>query len=133
MYHKKCTGKIEIDCTSMFVLRSPSIRVDSTGIFPGPIQIDSAKIKSSAKLVCHNCQETFTTKDEYEEGIVETCAICRDKYPPSQIRVVDGLSYVCQNCIDSKSSSKENKIAMYFGELIRNKDYPTLLTILMKK
>lgn len=139
MIHKKCGGKLVLDCTSLYLIQSPSVKISSRGIFPGIIQIDSNKVKSTAKLICSKCQEVFSSKDEYEDGILEPCSICGNSYPPSEIKVTDCLSNVCVHCIELANSSKlssnkiKDKMLMLYGEILNKADSPTLLTILMKK
>jgi len=129
MIHKKCKGKLVIDCTEMYKLRSPAIKVTDQGLFPGVIQIDSSKVKSSAKLICSECNKTFSNKEEYMD-IVEVCGVCKHEFPPDKIRYISGLFFVCDTCINS---NEDNQLLKYFGNMLKGKEFPTLLTILMKK
>lgn len=139
MIHKKCGGKLVLDCTSLYLIQSPSIKITTKGILPGPVQIDSNKNRSGVKLLCSQCQEEFSKKEEYEDGILETCSICRKDYPPSEIQVTDYITGICIHCISKANSSKldstkiADKMLALYGEVLKKGDNPTLLTILMKK
>lgn len=139
MIHKNCGGSLVIDCSSMYVIRSPSIKITSKGLQPGVIQIDSSKIKSSAKLMCSTCHATFSNKEEYMEGVQEICSICHEKRDASEIKFADNTGFVCIHCIKKLSDSKfdiktsKDKLLLLYGEILSKVDSPTLLTILMKK
>jgi hypothetical protein len=139
MIHKSCGGKIVLDCTSMYIIQSPSIIISSKGISPGMIQIDSCKDKKGVKLLCSKCQITFSGKDDFENNLLDTCGICGNNHPPSKLRVSEFLSKVCEDCIDRTKSSKldinkrKDQILAYFGEALQKLDAPSLLSILLKK
>lgn len=139
MIHRKCNGKLVLDCSSMYLIQSPSIKITTKGIVPGVIQIDSNKAKGCIRLVCSTCQTEFNDKNSFEEGILETCFVCRKDYPPSEIRVTDYINAICVHCIDKINSSKldpnavKDKMLALYGEILNKGDNPTLLTILMKK
>ena len=139
MIHKKCSGKIVLDCTSMYLIQSPSINIYTRVISPGVVQIDSNKTKGCAKLICSTCQESFSNKNEFEEGILDSCSICGNNYPPSELQVTEYASVICIHCIEKAKTSKfednkiQDKMLYLYGEILKKGDNPTLLTILMKK
>jgi hypothetical protein len=136
MNHKKCGGQIVLDLSGSFVINSPSLNITTKGISPGMIQIDASSQKKRPVLICKICEEKFSTQDEFEEGILEICGVCGHEYPPSEIRVTDFISRICNNCMKDdgkKSDSSQKRILFLYGEVIRKVENPTLLTILMKK
>lgn len=139
MIHKKCKGNIVLDCSSIYIINSPSMTINTKGITPGPIQIDYAKKKEPTKLMCIKCGSSFGTKEEFEEEILDSCSICGEECPPSQIRVTDYVNKICDTCIERGKSNKLNpdvlkdKMLMLYGQMLSKGDNPTLLTILMKK
>lgn len=139
MIHKKCTGKLVLDCTSMYLIQSPSIKITVNGVFPGVVQIDSNKAKGNARLICSKCGDTFSTKNEFEDEVLETCGLCGKNYPPSEIKINDYFTGLCIHCISKINSSKldvseiKDRMLYMYGEILNKIDSPTLLTILMKK
>jgi hypothetical protein len=136
MIHKKCGGTIEIDCSSLYLIRSAGLRVTTRGILPGVIQIDSTKNKSTTKLVCSQCHEILFSKDDYQNEIVDKCIFCQENHSTDELKVIDGLGMVCIKCISNINSGKmtaKDKLLLYYGDIIKGKEFPTLLTILMKK
>lgn len=134
--HKKCGGSIEIDCSSLYLIRSAGLKITTRGIFPGVIQIDSARNKSTTKLICSHCHNIFSTKEDYQNEIVERCIFCQESHSTEELKVVDGLGMVCTDCISNINAGKvtaKEKLLLYYGDIIKGKDFPTLLTILMKK
>jgi hypothetical protein len=136
MIHKKCGGSIDIDCSSLYLIRSAGLKITSRGILPGVIQIDSAKNKSTSRLVCSRCDYIFSNKDDYQNEIVDKCIFCQEHHSSEGLRVVDGLGVICVDCIANINSGKvtaKDKLLLYYGDIIKGKEFPTLLTILMKK
>lgn len=138
MNHKNCGGSIVIDCSNRYVLRSPSVKITSNGVFPGVLQIDAIGGKTSNRFMCAKCNAIFSTKEEFEEELVDTCFLCHEEHSVSKLFFVEGISYICDSCkkkVDNpeKYASMNDKTLMYFGQYLKNKTYPTLLTILMKK
>jgi hypothetical protein len=136
MNHKKCGGTIEVDCSSLYLIRSAGLKITTRGILPGVIQIDAAKTKSTTKLTCSQCHEVFSTKDDYQNEIVDKCIFCQTNHSTDELKVIDGLGMVCIECISNINLGKitaKNKLLLYYGDIIKGKEFPTLLTILMKK
>lgn len=139
MIHKDCEGQIVLDCSGIYTIQSPSMVITPKGITPGMIQIDACKDKKGVKLICSKCGEVFSTKDDFENKVLEECGICRHGKSPSKIRVTEYISRVCDDCIERvkvgkiNTSRKADQILSYFGEVLQKLDAPTLLTILMKK
>jgi hypothetical protein len=139
MIHKKCGGRLLLDCTSMYLIQSPSIKITTKGILPGVIQIDSNKSKGCAKLLCSECQKEFSDKESFENEILETCSLCRKDYPPSETKIIEYVGTVCVHCINRANSAKldldniKDKMLSLYGQVLSKGDNPTLLTILMKK
>lgn len=141
MIHKKCGGKILLDCTSMYSIQSPSIRITPNGILPGVIQIDLNKEGKGSRYVCSTCGEILFGKEQYEKEIVEICCLCGEQHCPSEIRINDYISGICINCISKATSNdkelnpskNKDKLYIMYGELLKKQDSPTLLTVLLKK
>ncbi len=138
MKHKKCGGSIVMDLTGLYIINSPSISITPKGISPGMIQIDSCVNKSHAKLICNKCNQVLSTKEDFEEEIIESCGVCGNEYDPSQIHVTDYISKICNECLNSKStktrtSNPQRNLLSLYGEIIQKGENPTLLTILLKK
>lgn len=134
--HKKCGGAIEIDCNSLYLIRSAGLKITARGILPGIIQIDSAKIKSSVKLICSQCHDVFSTKEDYQNEVEDKCIFCQTNHSTDKLHIVDGLGMVCDDCISNINSGKltaKDKLLLYYGDIIKGKEFPALLTILMKK
>lgn len=138
MFHKNCNGKIVLDLSSVYVLRSPSIEITPKGIFPGMIQIESTDKKANASLQC-TCGTIFSDKDDFEEFLTEACIICHDIFPPSKIRVTDYITHICDDCISGRNSGKVSpnssggRLLAAYGQILNKIEAPTLLTILLKK
>ena len=140
MIHKKCGGQIVMDCSSMYKIQSPSIVITTKGIQPGMIQIDTNNKRETPKLMCSSCGDIFQSKDEFESEILETCNICEQEKPPSEIMVNEYIYKICKTCIDKASNpeklnlslSKDRTLSLY-GQILKKADNMSLLTILMKK
>lgn len=139
MIHKNCGGSIVIDLSSQYLIQSPTVRITSSGIFPGMIQIDSKK-GGSNKYACSKCHKSFEGKDDFIEQIVESCALCGNEFSPDKINIA-GSDYSHKLCTDCVSASKKttsttsvkDKMLYMYGQFLKNVETVTLLTLLMKK
>jgi hypothetical protein len=140
MIHKKCCGTIVGDWSSTYKIQSPSLVITTRGILPGMLEITLAGKRDTSKLMCSSCGEVFQSKEEFESEILETCNICEQEKPPSEIMVNDYIYKICSSCIDRASNpeklntklSKDRTLSLY-GQILKKVENISLLTILMKK
>lgn len=139
MIHKNCGGNIVMDLSGMYLINSPGLNITTKGIFPGMLQVDTSPEKRHIKLLCSKCGDSFSTKEEFESGIVDVCDICGKERSPSEIRITDYIPKICDNCIDNENSAKltensiQKRIFSLYGEVLHKIESSTLLTILLKK
>lgn len=137
MIHKKCGGKLVLDCTSFYNIQSPSIKITNKGLMPGVVEITLNKIKSNPRLICSRCYNDFSSKEEYENEITETCVICRKEFSPSKIKIISNSVFVCFDCCKKASSKSidegEDKLFYVFGEYLSKAEGSILLDVLIKK
>lgn len=135
----KCKSEVEMQLNSMYVLRSPSIQINTKGIAPGMIEVAMTGKKATNVLCCPKCEKDFETKEEFEEGIIQECAICNESYRPSQIKVTPYITCVCEKCISKSgkeldlSTGAGKYLAMYSEALKSSVEITSLLTLLLKK
>lgn len=142
MRHIKCGGTIVLDCTSIFLLQSPAMVINSKGISPGMIEVVVNNKNGGFKYICQECDKVFSSKEEIEEQITETCSTCGDEHSPSHIRISDHVSRICNFCIEKVRNGKIQKLDLSsingrmlatLGSAIVSGDMPTLLTLMLKK
>lgn len=138
MNHKGCGGPIQLKLDGMFTIKSPSINITPTGITPGMIEITSSGKRISNIFMCAECREEFTTKAEIEDNITCTCVVCQGEFKPSEIKVTPYIPFICSSCITNDNtknvtSGGSRLLSLYQMALKSSSDFPTLLTVLLKK
>ncbi len=135
MIHKGCGGNIAIDVSELYTLQSPAFTISVKGIIPGMMELSSKDSSGRLRLFCQKCGDHFSDKKDYEDELQDTCSVCGELYSPSEIKVTEPISKICNNCLEGKSSGNgtQKRILSLYGGAIRTADSPTLLTVMMKK
>lgn len=137
MNHKGCGSKLVLDCSAMYSINSPSIKITNRGLLPGVIQIDEIK-GGKIVLYCPTCHTSFSNKSDYEKGIEITCNICSESRSIGEIKISDTLNdiFVCTTCINKIMEGKQtpkDKILSLYGNLIKKTTFKSLLDIILNK
>lgn len=139
MKHRDCGGHIILVASEMYELVSPSLSITTRGISPGILEL-STKKGGSFKLLCSQCGEIFSSKEEFEEEVIESCSFCKGEKSPSELLVSDMFAPICKSCRSktperkpAREQTMTDKLLIMYSEYLKNSNMPTLLSILTKK
>lgn len=117
MIHKGCGGKIFLDFSDVFVVRTRSVGLSPRGISIGVLEISDNVSNGSLKLSCGKCNTCVKMDDV--ENIIMQCPYCRKKKSISEIICANQFPVICTDCQKvftgkSEPTKSMQEIASYF-------------------
>lgn len=137
-FHKgKCGGRMVLDVTGIFALKSPSFSFFREGVKIGAVEFVLRTSEASClKMYCEKCRESVSMED-MEKMVTCKCSTCDVAHSPSETYCTSVLGNVCEGCVDElsgKGKTTNPKLTSFldFYKLDRKENYPTVLQALSK-